>query len=71
MIVNRLPHILVDHNMSVLQLSEEIGVAYSTVYGMVKQQRRSVQLDLLDAICRRLGVQPGDIYQYVDEGGRQ
>jgi hypothetical protein len=35
---------------------------------MVHGQRRSVQLEVLDAVCQALGVQPGDIYRRPTPG---
>lgn len=39
-------------------------ITYTTVRAVYHGGRRSVQLDVLDSICRALEIQPGDIYQY-------
>lgn len=68
MIANLLPQLMDRRGMSIRQLSRETGVTYSTVWALVHGQRRSVQLEVLDAVCAALGVQPGDIYRRVAPG---
>jgi putative transcriptional regulator len=63
LLVNRLPQILAQKRVSIRQLSKMTGVTYTTVWAMVQGQRRSIQLDVLDAVCEVLGIQPGDIYR--------
>ena len=68
-IKNNLRHILVDRNMSIRQLSEETGITYSMVYNFAMMKQRSVSFSLLEAICKHLGVQPGDILVYEIDAG--
>jgi putative transcriptional regulator len=63
MIRNLLPQLLAQKGVSIRQLARETGVTYSTIWAMVHGQRRSVQLEVLDAVCEALDVQPGDIYR--------
>ena len=65
MIRNRLPQLIVQKGISIRQLARETGVTYTTVRAMVHGERRSVQIEVLDAVCGALGVQPGDIYKRV------
>jgi len=60
-IKNRLKYILLDNDMSIAQLAERIGITYSIVYDFANMRRRSVQFDLLDAICQELDISPGDM----------
>ena len=64
MINNQLKHVLVDHNMSIRQLAQNIGVTYSMVYDFANMRRNSVQFDLLNAICNELNVTPGQLLTY-------
>ena len=68
MIVNRLPDIMNQKGVSIRELSRTTGITYTTIRGVYHGERRSVQLDVLDAICQTLNVQPGDIYKYAPEG---
>ena len=69
MIVNRLPQILAERGLSIRELARRTGVTYSTIWAVVHSERRSVQLEVLDAICLVLAAQPGDIYTIVPGDG--
>ena len=71
MITNQLPRLIAQKGISIRELSRQTGVTYSTIWALVHGRRRSVQLDVLDAVCRVLGVQPGDIYQRFGENNMQ
>ena len=72
MIKNQLKRILFENDeMSISQLSEETGITYSMVYDFANMRRRSVSFETLEAICKVLNVQPGDILQWEDEADEQ
>lgn len=64
MIVNRLPQLLSQRNISIRELARLTGVTYSTIWALYHMERRSLQFGVLESICRVLEVQPGDIYSY-------
>lgn len=64
MIVNRLPQLLSQRNVSIRELSRLTGVTYTTIWALYHMERRSLQFGVLESICRVLEVQPGDIYSY-------
>ncbi len=66
MIVNRLPAIMNQKGISIRELSRVTDITYTTVRAVYHGGRRSVQLDVLDSICRALEIQPGDIYHYYE-----
>jgi DNA-binding Xre family transcriptional regulator len=68
MIVNRLPELLEQKEISIRTLAKDTGVTYSTIWAMVHGRRRSVQLEVLDAVCEVLSLGPGDIYRRVGAG---
>jgi DNA-binding Xre family transcriptional regulator len=63
MITNLLPRLLSQEGISIRQLARDTGITYTTIWAMVHGERRSVQLEVLDAVCAVLDVQPGDIYR--------
>ncbi|HSG15717.1 MAG TPA: helix-turn-helix transcriptional regulator [Anaerolineae bacterium] len=65
MLVNYLPQLMKQRQFSIRQLSRATGITYTTIRAVYHSQRRSVQLEVLDAICEALQVQPGDIYRHV------
>ncbi len=68
MITNLLPELMAQRGISIRQLSRDTDITYSTIWALVHSQRRSVQLEVLDAVCAALDVQPGDIYQRAPSG---
>ncbi len=68
MIINRLPQLLAQKGISIRELARKSGVTYSTIWAMVHGRRRSVQLEVLDAVCEVLEAQPGDIYRRAIAG---
>ena len=67
MIINHLPEIMAAKGISIRHLSQLTDVTYTTIWAIYHSERRSVQLEVLGAICRTLEVQPGDIYTSVNE----
>jgi putative transcriptional regulator len=67
MIVNHLPDILERKGVSIRELARLTGVTYTTIRALYHGERRSVQLPVLDAICRVLDVHPGDVYGWASE----
>lgn len=64
MIVNRIAQIAAAKGKSVSQISVETGLRYNTVLALFRGQGRRIDLDTLDTLCRALGVQPGDLFQW-------
>jgi putative transcriptional regulator len=69
MIVNMLPELMQIRGLSIRELSRRTGVTYTTIRAVYHGERRSIKLDVLDAICQSLGVQPGEIFKFVPPGG--
>ena len=67
MIVNRLPLILKRKGLSIRELSRLTGITYTTIRAVYHGQRRSVQIDVMDALCRVLDIQPADIFKYYPD----
>ncbi len=70
--VNRLPFILKQKGLSIRELSRLTGITYTTVRAVYHGNRRSVQIVVMDSICRVMKIQPGDIFiYYPDESAAQ
>lgn len=68
MIVNMLPDLMRQRAVSIRELSRRTGVTYTTIRAVYHGERRSIKLDVLDAICQSLNLQPGEIYRFVPTG---
>ena len=59
-----LDKILVDREMSLTQLSERVGVTIANLSILKTGKARAVRFSTLDALCRTLQCQPGDILSF-------
>jgi len=64
-----LDRVLLDKRMSLTELSERVGVTLANLSILKTGKARAVRFSTLEALCRELDCQPGDIL--VFEGGNQ
>jgi len=60
----KLDEVLNRCKMSSTELSERIGITKANLSILKTGKARAVRLSTLDALCRELGCQPGDILEY-------
>ena len=53
--------------MTSLELSERIGITQANLSILKTGKAKAIRFSTLDAICRELGCQPGDIIKYSKE----
>lgn len=61
-----LDRVLQEQNMTLSQLSERVGITLANLSILKTGKARAVRFSTLDAICRELGCQPGDVLEWVD-----
>ena len=49
------------------ELAERIGITNANLSILKTGKAKAVRLTTLDAICRKLGCQPGDILEYIPD----
>ena len=54
--------------MSLSQLSEQVDVTIANLSILKTNKAKAVRFSTLEAICRTLDCQPGDLLEYVGEG---
>ncbi|HEY4338869.1 MAG TPA: helix-turn-helix transcriptional regulator [Steroidobacteraceae bacterium] len=59
-----LDKILADRNMSLTTLSEHVGVTIANLSILKTGKARAVRFSTLDALCRVLACQPGEILAF-------
>ena len=69
-IVVNLDMMLARRKMSLSQLSGRVDVSIANLSVLKTNKARAVRFSTLEAICRALDCQPGDILEYVEEGER-
>ena len=63
-IILRLDRIMADRKVSLTQLSERVGISMANLSNLKTGKVRAIRFSTLDAICRELHCQPGDILEY-------
>ena len=63
-IILRLDRIMADRKVSLTELSERVGISMANLSNLKTGQVRAIRFSTLDAICRELHCQPGDILEY-------
>ena len=64
MIVINLDVMMAKRKMSLNELSERVGITIANLSILKTGKAKAVRLTTLDAICRALDCQPGDILEY-------
>ena len=67
MIMVNLDVMLAKRHMSLTQLSEAVGLTMANLSILKTGKAKAVRFSTLDAICRALDCQPGDILEYIPE----
>lgn len=63
-IILRLDRIMADRKVSLTELSERVGISMANLSNLKTRKVRAIRFSTLDAICRELHCQPGDILEY-------
>lgn len=53
--------------MSLNELSDKVGITLSNLSIIKNQKAKAIRLSTLDAICRALECQPGDILEFKEQ----
>ncbi len=59
--------VLARRKMKSNELAEKIGITPQNLSILKTGKARAIRLETLEAICRHLECQPGDILEYVEE----
>lgn len=52
--------------MSLGELAERVGITMANMSILKTGKAKAIRLSTLDAICRELNCQPGDVLEYVE-----
>lgn len=66
-IVLRLDRMMADRKISLGDLAERVGIADGNLSKIKNGKVSGVRFKTLDAICRELDCQPGDILERIDD----
>lgn len=66
-IIINLDVMLAKRKMSVTELSERVGITMANLSILKNGKAKAIRLTTLEAICKALDCQPGDILEYRKE----
>ncbi|MBO4930306.1 MAG: helix-turn-helix transcriptional regulator [Clostridia bacterium] len=66
-IILRLDRVMADRKMSLNQLAREVGISNVNLSNIKTGKINAIRFSTLEAICRVLDCQPGDILEYRPE----
>ena len=58
---------LAKRKMSVTELTEKVGITMANLSILKNGKARAIRFSTLEAICRALNCQPGDILEYKND----
>lgn len=64
-IVVNLDLLLVKRKMKLTDLANRVDITLANMSVLKQNKARAIRFSTLDAICRELGCQPGDLLEYV------
>jgi putative transcriptional regulator len=66
-ILVNLDRVLLDRGMTLTDLADRIGIALPNLSILKTNKARAIRFSTLNAICRELDCQPGDLLEYRPE----
>lgn len=66
-IILRLDRVMADRKISLGELSEQVGVANVNLSKLKNGRVSAVRFSTLNALCKALRCQPGDILEYAED----
>lgn len=64
-IIIRLDRILADRKMQLGELAERVGITNVNLSNLKTGKVKAIRFSTLNAICRELNCQPGDVLEYA------
>lgn len=63
----KLEDLLHDRRMTLTELAQRVGLTLANLSILKTGKAKAIRFSTLDAICRELGCQPGDLLGYEEE----
>ena len=67
MIIINIDVMLAKRKMSVTELSERVGITMANISILKTGKAKAIRMSTLEAICRELKCQPGDLLEYTED----
>ncbi|GGB01392.1 transcriptional regulator [Macrococcus hajekii] len=66
MIIVRLDRVMADRKVKLNELAEQVDISVANLSNLKTGKVKAVRFSTLEAICKALECQPGDILEYQD-----
>lgn len=63
----KLDHVLLDRRLTLTELAERIGITIANLSVLKTNKARAMRFSTLDALCRELKCQPGDLLEWTPD----
>jgi putative transcriptional regulator len=60
----KLDHLLLDNSITLTELADRIGITIANLSIQKTNKARAIRFSTLDALCRELNCQPGDLIEW-------
>jgi putative transcriptional regulator len=67
MIVVNLDVVMAQRKMGLTELAEQVDITLANLSILKNNKAKAIRFNTLEAICKALNCQPGDILQYVED----
>ncbi len=61
----KLDHLLLDRHLTLTDLADRIGITIANLSVLKTNKARAIRFSTLEALCRELGCQPGDLLEWT------
>ena len=61
---------MLDRKINLTQLAEQVGISNANLSNIKTGKICAIRFSTLNAICKALDCQPGDILEYVEDDGQ-
>ena len=66
-ILLKLDHLLLDRRLTLTDLAQRVGMTLANLSILKTNKARAIRFSTLEALCRELNCQPGDLLEWVNE----
>ena len=66
-IIVHLDRVLVERKISLTDLADRVGITIANLSVLKNNKAKAIRFSTLEALCRELNCQPGDLLEYTTE----
>lgn len=63
----KLDHLLLDRRMTLTELADRVGMTLANLSILKTNKAKAIRFSTLDALCRELNCQPGELLEWTRE----